>query len=181
MSRFFGPIRQNGYVVRDLDAAVTYWTTVLGIGPFYCAERVRGTEFHYHGVACDPPDIKIALSSSGDLQIELVELQEPGPHMFRDFLDAGHEGLQHLGYWFDTPARMDAALALAAEHNYAVAMSGTFGVDGRFAHLMPEAHPGTVIELSEVCGGKAELFRTIAEAARTWDGSDPIRPLRRPT
>ena len=29
MSRVFGPIRQNGYVVRDIEAALHHWTEVL--------------------------------------------------------------------------------------------------------------------------------------------------------
>ncbi|HET8669367.1 MAG TPA: hypothetical protein VFM05_01715 [Candidatus Saccharimonadales bacterium] len=29
MSRIFDPIRQNDYVVRDIEAALKHWTTVL--------------------------------------------------------------------------------------------------------------------------------------------------------
>ena len=36
-----------------------------------------------------------------------------------------------------------------------------------------------MIELSEVCGWKAELFQQIADAAEGWDGSDPIRRVQR--
>ena len=31
----FGPIVQNAFVVRDLDAAVAYWSGKIGVGPFY--------------------------------------------------------------------------------------------------------------------------------------------------
>jgi hypothetical protein len=37
-----------------------------------------------------------------------------------------------------------------------------------------------MIELSEVSGPKGDLFRLIAEAARDWDGRDPIRSLPSP-
>ncbi len=33
MSRTFGPLRQNGYVVPDIEAALQHWTAVLGLGP----------------------------------------------------------------------------------------------------------------------------------------------------
>ncbi len=33
MSRLFGPIRQNGYVVRDIEAAMAHWIDVLQVGP----------------------------------------------------------------------------------------------------------------------------------------------------
>ena len=49
MSRSFGPIRQNGYVVRDIEAALKHWTTVLGIGPFFYVERARITDLQYKG------------------------------------------------------------------------------------------------------------------------------------
>jgi hypothetical protein len=31
MSRTFGPLRQNGYVVLDIEAALQHWTAVLGV------------------------------------------------------------------------------------------------------------------------------------------------------
>jgi hypothetical protein len=31
MSRFFGQIRQAGYVVPDIEAAMDYWSRVLGV------------------------------------------------------------------------------------------------------------------------------------------------------
>ena len=35
MSKFLGPIRQLGYVVPDIEAAMEYWSNVLGVGPWY--------------------------------------------------------------------------------------------------------------------------------------------------
>ena len=32
MSRFLGQIRQLGYVVPDIEAAMDYWSTTLGVG-----------------------------------------------------------------------------------------------------------------------------------------------------
>ena len=39
MSRLFGAITQNGYVVRNIAAAMQHWIDVLGVGPWYYAER----------------------------------------------------------------------------------------------------------------------------------------------
>jgi len=46
-----------------------------------------------------PVDVSIALANSGALQIELIQQRNDAPSMYRDFLNAGHEGLQHLAYW----------------------------------------------------------------------------------
>ena len=49
MSRIFGSLRQNGYVVRDIEAALKHWTTVLGVGPFFYVERARIADLQYKG------------------------------------------------------------------------------------------------------------------------------------
>ncbi|MEH2540379.1 hypothetical protein V1278_006603 [Bradyrhizobium sp. AZCC 1577] len=33
MSRIFGAVCQNGYVVRDIRAAMDHWVNVIGVGP----------------------------------------------------------------------------------------------------------------------------------------------------
>ena len=49
MSVFFGEIRQLGYVVPDIEAAMDYWSRVLGVGPFFYAPRVPVEKFTYKG------------------------------------------------------------------------------------------------------------------------------------
>ena len=172
MSRLFGAIRQNGYVVRDIEAALVHWTEVLGVGPFYYFDRVPVERFCYRGEP-SPLEVSIALANSGALQIELIQPRNDAPSMYRDFLRAGREGLQHVAYWTET---MDADLERIAKAGHRVAQSGEIGgPDGRFVYLDTETHPGTVVEISEVGGSKGRFFARLAELARDWDGSDPIR------
>lgn len=182
MSRHFGTIRQLGYVVEDVDVAIKHYTEVLGFGPFFRVERIRPPDYTYRGVPT-AAEVRIALGNAGDMQIELVQPLDHEPTMFRDFMEAGHRGLQHVGYWFDTPAKMDAALAKAASLGYGSSdsQSGTFGENGRSVLFdVHRGYPGTAVELSEACGWKAELFRNIADAARDWDGTDPVRTMKPP-
>ena len=95
MSRLFGEIRQNGYVVRDIESALRHWTETLGIGPFFYFERVPIDDFRYRG-SPSPLEASIALANSGSLQIELIQQRNDAPSMYRDFLAAGQEGLQHI-------------------------------------------------------------------------------------
>ena len=174
MSRIFGEIRQNGYVVHDIVAAMKHWTEVLGVGPFFYLEKPPIEEFRYRGEPSDL-DVSIALSNSGPLQIELIQQRNDAPSMYRDFLSAGREGLQHVAYWTDD---FDADFERVRKLGYEVGQSGQVaGPRGRFVYFATEAHPGTVIELSEVSGPKGKVFKMIAETARTWDGSDPVRPI----
>lgn len=40
MSRHLGAIRQLGYVVPDIEAAMDYWSRTLGVGPWYYNPQV---------------------------------------------------------------------------------------------------------------------------------------------
>jgi hypothetical protein len=147
---------------------------VLGVGPFFHFERAPITEFRYHGVA-SPMEASIALANSGDLQIELIQQRNDAPSMYRDFLAAGREGLQHVAYW---TTDFDADLARCLAVGLTIGQEGVAGgAPGRFVYFDTETHPGTVVELSDASGPKGRFFEYIAEAARSWDGRDPVRTL----
>lgn len=175
MSRFFGNVRQNGYVVRDIDAALKHWTEVLGVGPFYYIDSVPVDHFTHRGVPSDV-ELSIALGNSGDLQIELIQQRNDAPSMYKEFLDAGHEGLQHMAYWTQTYQEdYDRLIG----QGYRVGQEGQIGGEqGRFVYFDTEAHSGTVIELSDISGAKGSFFEHIRKAADGWDGSKPVRTTR---
>lgn len=174
MSRIFGAVRQNGYVVRDIDAALEHWTKVLGVGPFFYVERVKCDWFHYHG-ASSPIEMSLALANSGDLQIELIQQRNEAPSMYLDFLRAGREGLHHVAFWTKSyRADYDRALALG----YKVGHEGqASGPNTGFVYFDTETHPGTVVELSDISGAKGPAFEHIRQASIGWTGDRPIRPF----
>jgi hypothetical protein len=174
LGRLLGPIRQNGYVVRDLRAALDHWIHRLGVGPWYLIEEVKLDWFRHRGEDSSPR-ISIALANSGPLQIELIQQHDDAPSLYREFLDAGREGLQHLAFWStDYQPLYDAMLA----RGYTIGHEGQIGGEqGRFAYFDCDAHPGAMIEISDVGGAKGRFFEAIRRAAEDWDGSDPIRPV----
>lgn len=176
MIPYFGAIRQNGYVVRDLDAALSHWTAVPGVGPFFRIADQPLSGFRYRGAPSDAA-VSVALAQSGGIQIELVQPLDEHPSAFRDFLRAGHEGLQHVAFWTD---EFDSALAAARSRGLTVLQdgrSGTGAANDRFVYFTAEQHPGTMIELSETAGANGDLFRAVAAAADGWDGRDPVRDM----
>ena len=173
MSRFFGQIRQAGYVVPDIEAAMDYWSRVLGVGPFFYNPKVPIKNYRYKGETYEPHN-SVALANSGPLQIELIQCRNTVPSMYKDFTDAGLTGLQHVAYW---TSDYDADLERLVTEGFKPVMSGEVGERGRFVYFDTHYHPGTVIELSEVAGPKGEMFRLIREAADNWDGKDPVRPF----
>lgn len=173
MSKIFGEVTQLGYVVRDIRAAMDKWIA-CGVGPWYYVDAVDVTSFDYRGKA-SPLEMSVALANSGDLQIELIQQRNDAPSMYKDFLDAGNEGLQHVAYWTeDFQALYDKGLAAG----FAIGHEGCIGgPSGRFAYFDTEHHPGTVVEISDISGAKGEFFKHIREAARSWDGAKPIREV----
>lgn len=171
MSRIFGQIAQIGYVVRDIDAAMDRWVK-HGVGPWFYVDRVQTDYFRYRGVDSDM-QMSVALANSGDVQLELIQPRNDAPSMYKDFLDSGREGAQHIAYWSnDFQTLLDRSLA----EGYTIGQEGSIGGEqGRFAYLDTEAEQGTVIEISDISGPKGQFFRYIRDVAATWDGSDPIR------
>ena len=172
MSRYFGPALQNGYLIRDLDAAVEHWTQVLGIGPFFVIESVQMVEPQYRGKPLEL-DMSIALANSGDLQIELIRQNCDTPSIYREWLERDQLGLHHLGYFVDD---IEAAMAQVPGGARYVQHGRTAG-GGAFAYIETEAHPGTYAELIRCDDGMRGMFDMIRQASTDWDGSDPVRKL----
>lgn len=171
MSRFLGQIRQLGYVVPDIQAAMSHWSETMGVGPFYFNPHVPIENYRYDGVAHEI-DNAVALGNSGFVQVELIQTLNDAPSMYRDFIRDGNMGLQHVAYWTED---FDSDLSLMEGRGFRVKMSGQVGSDGRFVYFDKHDHPGTVIELSEVRGPKGALFKEIYEASVDWDGRDAVR------
>lgn len=89
------PPFQLGVVVRNMERAVDYYSSVFGIGPF----RVYDFEPEKHWFDGEPSPLKLRMgkASWGDFELELLEPLE-GKSMHREFLDTNGEGIQHLGF-----------------------------------------------------------------------------------
>ncbi len=171
MSRLFGALRQMGYVVRDIEAAMHHWVDVCGVGPWFYVDQLPLTAFTYRGARHDGLHVSIALANSGDVQLELIQQRCDTPSMYPDFLAAGREGLQHWSSW---PEDYDARHRRALASGYQVGQEGD-SPRGRFVYFAAEGHPGTVIEMAHLTPARRRIFDQIRAAAVGWDGRDPIR------
>jgi hypothetical protein len=171
MSRLFGDMRQIGIVVRDIDHAMRHWVEVCGVGPWFYAEKLPVTSFTYRGVRHDDIHISVALANSGDVQLELIQQRCDTPSMYRDFLAAGHEGMQHWSSW---PEDYDARVECALASGMTIGQEGN-SARGRFVYLWEEGHPGTVIEMADMTSDRARIFDAVRDAGSGWDGAEPIR------
>ena len=165
-------MRQNGYVVRNIERAMQHYID-LGIGPFFYFEAVKADDFEFRGVSAHI-ELSIALANSGELQLELIQQRNDAPSLYREFLERHGEGLQHMSAWTET-LQADHAKILAA--GFKVAQTGVIG-QNRFIYYDTEAeHPASVMELYDISNGVAEFFEQIQAAAAAWDGSDSVRRI----
>lgn len=164
-----GPIRQNGYVVTDLQATIAQWVD-LGVGPWFVIQNLTMTVDHRGSTS--QPELSIAFANSGDLQLELIQQHNDAPSLYREFLDAGHEGHHHHAWWTDD---FDAVLARAAAAGWTTTMSGDGGGMTRFCYLERPEHPDEVIEVMELTATTGPFMDAIRAAAVDWDGTDPVR------
>ncbi len=172
MSILFGPVRQMGYVVKDIEAAMQYWTRALRIGPFYYAEQAPILELNYRGAASDVR-ASIALSYSGNMQIALIQQRNEAPSCFRDFLHAGRYGLHHVGFF---SRNFERDLHRAREAGVDVVQTSIIGgPDGRFAILGPADPVRTRPALIAINETNLDVFRMVEKEAQRWDGGGPIR------
>jgi hypothetical protein len=173
MSRLFGPLRQMGYVVRDIEKAMHHWSTVCGIGPWYYFEKNTFTKFVYDGKEYNDVHMSAAFANSGEVQVELIQQKCDTPSMWRDFIQSGREGLQHWSSW---PENYDELYERALANGYTVGHEG-IGGRGRFVYFKQEGHTGTIIEMSHLNPTRKQFFDMVRDAGQNWDGRDPIRRL----
>jgi 4-hydroxyphenylpyruvate dioxygenase-like putative hemolysin len=89
------PVSQIGVVVKDINDAVEYYSSIFGIGPFYVYEFAP--DKHWFREELSPLKLLMAKAPWGNIELELVQPLE-GRTIHKDFLEKQGEGLQHLGF-----------------------------------------------------------------------------------
>jgi methylmalonyl-CoA/ethylmalonyl-CoA epimerase len=164
------PIMQLAFVPRDMQAALHYWTKVMGAGPFFSLPHIAYKEVRYRGEPTNI-DFSVLLGYWGDMQIELIEQHCDSPSIYKAWLDEGREGLHHVCILVDDIAEARAVFAAAdASIEQEVFMDGA---EAFYADT--KGGPGTLVEVLRPSPDFAGLFTLMRDAARGWDGSDPVR------
>lgn len=166
-----GDIVQLAFMSRDFEAGLRFWSETMGAGPFFVIDRVRFAEARYRGAPAQL-DLAVGIGYWGDLQIEFVHQHNDAPSIFQSWQKDGREGLHHVGILVG-----DIAMAerVCADAGASVLLEGAMsGERGRFFYAqMAESAP--YLEVIEPTGKLLKGFEYMREAARNWDGCDPIR------
>jgi hypothetical protein len=168
-SVFPGRIRQFGFVVPDLDAAIKQWV-VLGVAPWFVVSEIPMERCWYRG-ALSEPVISLAMSNSGDMQIELIQQHGETPSIYREFLTASGGGFNQVAYWVeDVNAVRTAAIATGWSEVWRGDSSGMV----QFSYLEHPDSAVPIVELSELNEATLSMNNTIRDAAAAWLPGQPV-------
>ncbi|MBB4858374.1 hypothetical protein HNO88_001693 [Novosphingobium chloroacetimidivorans] len=173
-----GPLKRLGDVIQlaffptDFDATMKYWIETVGVGPFFVLNDVRLDEMKYKGQPTDAV-FTMAIGYWGDIQIELIKTDSDAPSLYSGEY-AVRDRLHHVCVFVESIVEArEACAAVGAE----IIVEGKVGPDGAVIYVDPGQGPGQVIEYLQPMSGSEGLFQMMKDAARDWDGSDPIRVL----
>ncbi len=165
-----GPVMQMAFVPSDFDAAIRYWTEVMGVGPFFLIENIALEEMRYLGEpsACV---FTLALAYWGDMQVELIRQENDAPSIYRDVKGGA---LHHTCILTDD---MASARAITASIGARILTEAKVGDDGAVIYVDTGNGPGSIVEILQPASGSQALFDMIKAASVGWDGSEPVRRL----
>lgn len=167
-----GPVIQLAFVPQDFEACLDFWTRTMGVGPFTLMEHIRADSTHYLGEPTEI-DMTAAIGYWGDMQIEIIKQHCDTPSIYKSWLDEGREGLHHVLIAVD---EMQQALEVCYRAGARLLQHSTYrGGSAEVAYLDTGGGPGSMLELWQGDDPGRAFFASVREAARIWDGSDPIR------
>lgn len=167
-----GPVKQWGYLVKDLDQAMQAWVEQLGIGPWWGFRNVPVKA--YMGDQESDVVMSVGLAYHQGVQIELIhqtnDANSPYSYFYRDSDDA--QVLQQVAYM--VPDVAAAQLQCEARGMHEVGrIAPAPGVD--YIYMSSPALKGLAIELMPHDQNFLDDYQRCATEAANWDGSDPYR------
>ncbi len=166
-----GEVMQISLMASDFEGALRFWSEVVGAGPFFVIDHVVFDHVTYRD-APSPIDCAIAIGYWGDIQIEFAHQHNDAPSIFLPWQEEGREGLHHLGVLVGDLAR---ARTVCLGAGATIVQEGAMPKGrGRFFYAQLDGLP-PLIEVIEPHSSLLRRFAFMREAARNWDGSDPVR------
>lgn len=163
---------QMCWVVRDLYAAMPRFQAAFDTGPFFTMEDITPDEILYRGSPGEQ-HMHAAFAQSGDLQVELIQPISTSPNVYDEALPDGSEGFHHVCYWApDLEVEKARFAALGAVPVCEARAGGQL-----FAYFDTRHLTGNMTEVLQEHEPTQAMFSAIRDAAKNWDGRDPIRSV----
>ncbi|MCY1673062.1 VOC family protein [Novosphingobium sp. SL115] len=169
------PIRQVAFFVEDVRAAARAHHATFGSGPFFVADNIPLARAVHRGVE-RPLDHSSAYGQWGDVMVEFVAQNNPGPSPFHDLFSegSGRWGMHHVAVWVDD---VDAELARFAAQGAPCALRAEMTDGFVFAFADTSATLGVMTELYAPAPVLVDFYAMVAQAAKDYRGTDPIQTI----
>ncbi len=167
-----GPVKQWGYLVKDLDQAMACWIEQLGIGPWWGYRNVPAKAV----VDGQENDLvmSVGLAYHQGVQIELIhqtnDVLSPYSYFYRDSDDA--QVLQQIAYMVPD---VDAAMRQCEQRGMQEVGRIVPAPGVNYIYMSSPALKGIAIELMPHDQGFLDEYERNAAEAASWDGTDPYR------
>ena len=166
MEKLYGPIMQMGFVVDNFEDPIKHWVEKLNVGPFFILEHLDLKDFHYRGSKSDI-DFSVAISFSGDMQIELIKQHCDTPSIYNEYSNIKKGSLHHICRL--TP-NINNDIEMLESQGYQNIQSGETNDGGiKFAYLDIHENYGSILELAELSEENLVVTEAIKNASKNWD------------
>jgi methylmalonyl-CoA/ethylmalonyl-CoA epimerase len=168
----FGLIMQLGYIVPDVRAAAQQWIKQVGAGPFYIHDSVKQDQYRYRGVLTDL-DLQLGFGYWGSMQIELIKPLSTTDTLYTRALRDTPGQLNHCASYVND---LDALLT-RHQLTSRVVHSGQTPTGLKYVYLEEYLPGGHHLELVQAPESTRMVFAGMEKVSRSWDGSNPLRPM----
>jgi len=138
----FCRVHQVGVVVRDLQRAMDYYSSLFGIGPFRPLNVTTVDRIIYGNPAPNVSNLS-RVTRLGPVQLELIQ-PISGESIQREFLQRRGEGINHLGFFVEDLEREVAGMMVKG---FTAISTGRFTSGGGFAYFDTSRFGGVLFEL----------------------------------
>jgi hypothetical protein len=164
---------QMAYVVEDIHQAMEMWVKKLRVGPWFLIDSFTGVEPQYRGRPTDN-EIMLAMSFAGHMNVELIQEKTKKPSVYRETIEKSGYGFHH---WGVATKDFDRDAAEYRASGYDLSFLAKVPTGGRVGYMDTTRDLPGMVELIELGAAFDEVFGRFYDAARNWDGKDPVRPF----
>lgn len=164
---------QISTVVDDLEKAARLWSEHLGVGPWIVFDdAIEGRDFRHRGKR-SAVDMSLGLTYAGETQMEIICQHNDAPSPYREFLDAGRQGVQHLEYWPEDYFASCEALERAGFTEITTIHLPDGTKNASYFESPPEI--STVVAVVPMTPYRHSYMSVIEHLAANWDGTRHLR------
>lgn len=166
-----GRLIQTAFITTDIHASMRAMTRTMGVGPWFLRERGVFPRQTYRGQPSSTA-LAIAMGYCGDMQFEIIQQLDDSPSVYREVAERSGYGLHHFGVAAEDYA---AAVAHYQGEGYTLAYEAEVAHGARVGYFDTHGALPAMIEVIEFRPATRAMFDGFRDAARGWDGQNPVR------